>query len=47
MEAEKDGEARDGLEMTDGTLTFVVLPKGVEEQKWVEDFKKTRESQDA
>ena len=43
---EKDGEARDGLEMTDGTLTFVVLPKGVEEQKWVEDFKKTRESQD-
>ncbi|KAH9943373.1 uncharacterized protein BXZ73DRAFT_40425 [Epithele typhae] len=43
----KDGDLRDGLEMTDGTLTFVVLPKGPEEQKWVEDFKKTRESSGA
>ncbi len=41
----KEGEPRDGLEMNDGTLSFVVLPKGAEEQKWVEDFKKTRESQ--
>ena len=41
----KDGEPSDGLEMTDGTLSFVVLPKGSEEQKWVEEFKKTRESQ--
>ena len=40
----KDGEPKDGLEMRDGTLTFVVLPKGAEEQKWVEDFKKTRDS---
>ncbi|KAI0832494.1 hypothetical protein BC628DRAFT_1346926 [Trametes gibbosa] len=38
----KEGDPRDGLELKDGTLTFVVLPKGVEEQKWVEDFKKTR-----
>ena len=40
----KDGEPKDGLEMRDGTLTFVVLPKGAEEQKWVGDFKKTRDS---
>ncbi|KAI0650668.1 40S ribosomal protein S7 [Trametes meyenii] len=42
---EKDGEPRDGLELKDGTLTFVVLPKGEEEQKWVEDFKQNRVSQ--
>ncbi|KAL1944214.1 hypothetical protein VTO73DRAFT_3399 [Trametes versicolor] len=41
----KDGEPRDGFELKDGTLTFVVLPKGPEEQKWVEDFKKNRASQ--
>ncbi|CDO68732.1 hypothetical protein BN946_scf184652.g59 [Trametes cinnabarina] len=41
----KDGEPRDGLELKDGTLTFVVLPKGEQEQKWVEDFKKNRASQ--
>lgn len=40
----KNAEPKDGLELRDGTLTFVVLPKGVEEQKWVEDFKKTRDS---
>ncbi|KAI9000943.1 40S ribosomal protein S7 [Trametes punicea] len=38
----KDGEPKDGLELKDGTLTFIVLPKGVEEQKWVEDFKRNR-----
>ncbi|TBU33271.1 40S ribosomal protein S7 [Dichomitus squalens] len=31
----KEGEPGDGLEMRDGTLTFVVLPKGTEEQKWM------------
>ncbi|KAF9224298.1 40S ribosomal protein S7 [Gyrodon lividus] len=31
---EKEGEPVDGLEMKDGYLTFAVLPKGVEEQKW-------------
>ncbi|KAI0335537.1 40S ribosomal protein S7 [Cubamyces sp. BRFM 1775] len=41
----KDGEPRDGLELKDGTLTFIVLPKGEEEQKWVEDFKKNRRPQ--
>ncbi|KAI0352883.1 40S ribosomal protein S7 [Trametes cingulata] len=42
----KEGKPRDGLELKDGTLTFVVLPKGEEENKWVEDFKKNRASQD-
>ena len=41
----KEGSPRDGLEMTDGTLSFVVLPRGAEEQRWVDDFKKTREAQ--
>lgn len=36
---EKDG---DGLEIKDGYLTFAVLPKGGEEQKWVDEFKGTR-----
>ncbi|RPD67088.1 40S ribosomal protein S7 [Lentinus tigrinus ALCF2SS1-7] len=31
----KDGEPVDGIEMNDGTLSFVVLPKGKEEQKWM------------
>jgi len=39
----KDGEPRDGLEIKDGCLTFVVLPKGEGEAKWVEDFKKIRD----
>jgi hypothetical protein len=39
----KEGEPRDGLELKDGCLTFVVLPKGDVEQKWVEDFKKSRD----
>ena len=40
---EKDGEPRDGLEIKDGCLTFVVLPKGEGEAKWVEDFKNIRD----
>lgn len=36
---EKEGDARDGLEIKDGYLTFAVLPKGDEEQKWVDEFK--------
>ncbi|THV05408.1 hypothetical protein K435DRAFT_773836 [Dendrothele bispora CBS 962.96] len=39
----KEGEPRDGLELKDGCLTFVVLPKGAAEKKWVEDFKQTRD----
>lgn len=38
----KPGEPKDGLELKDGCLTFVVLPKGEEEQKWIEEYKKTR-----
>ncbi|KAJ3967732.1 40S ribosomal protein S7 [Lentinula raphanica] len=39
---EKEGESPDGLELKDNCLTFVVLPKGEEEAKWVEEFKSTR-----
>lgn len=38
----KDG-VRDGLEVKDGCLSFVVLPKGEAEQKWVDEFKKSRD----
>jgi len=41
----KEGEKRDGLEVKDGCLTFVVLPKGEVEAKWVEDYKKARDTQ--
>ncbi|KXN86297.1 Hsp70/Hsp90 co-chaperone cns1 [Leucoagaricus sp. SymC.cos] len=41
---EKEGEKRDGLELKDGCLTFVVSPKGTDvEKKWVEEFKATRD----
>lgn len=40
----REGEPRDGLEVKDGCLTFVVLPKGEVETRWVEDFKQTRDS---
>ncbi|KAJ7477070.1 hypothetical protein B0H11DRAFT_1809238, partial [Mycena galericulata] len=39
----KDGEPRDGLEVKDGCLTFVVLPKGDVEKKWVDEYKSTRD----
>jgi len=39
----KEGEPKDGLEIKDGCLTFVVLPKGEVEMKWVEEYKKTRD----
>jgi hypothetical protein len=38
----KEGEAPDGLELKDGCLTFVVLPKGTEEQKWIAQYKLER-----
>ncbi|KAF5387787.1 hypothetical protein D9615_000043 [Tricholomella constricta] len=40
----KEGEKRDGLEVKDGCLTFVVLPKGEVEAEWVEEYKKTRDA---
>jgi hypothetical protein len=40
----KAGEPKDGLELKDGCLTFVVLPKGTDvEKKWVDEFKATRD----
>jgi len=39
----KDDKLVDGLELKDGCVSFVVLPKGNVEQKWVEEFKKTRD----
>jgi len=39
-----DREPADGLELKNGCLTFVVLPKGGVEKKWVEDFKRERDA---
>ncbi|KAG9317184.1 40S ribosomal protein S7 [Chiua virens] len=41
---EKQGEPADGLEIKDGYLTFAVLPRGSEEQTWVDEFKRTRDA---
>jgi tetratricopeptide (TPR) repeat protein len=38
----KEGEKADGLEMKDGCLNFVVVPKGDEEKKWIDEFKRNR-----
>lgn len=40
---EKEGQPKDGLELKDNCLSFVVMPKGDVETNWVEDFKRTRE----
>ncbi|ESK93745.1 40s ribosomal protein s7 [Moniliophthora roreri MCA 2997] len=41
----KEGDKEpDGLELTDGHLTVAVVSKGEYEKRWVEDFKKVRES---
>jgi hypothetical protein len=37
-----DGKGKDGLEVKDGCLSFVVLPKGEVEERWVEEFKRNR-----
>ncbi|KAJ7591417.1 hypothetical protein C8J56DRAFT_935471 [Mycena floridula] len=39
----KPGEPRDGLELKDGCLTFVVLPKGPVEENWVQEYKRLRD----
>ena len=36
-------EPSDGLDVKDGCLTFVVLPRGDVEVKWVEEYKRTRD----
>jgi hypothetical protein len=40
--AAKPGEKEDGLEMVDGHLSVVVLPKGSVEKEWIEEFKRQR-----
>lgn len=40
----RDNQPRDGLEVKDGCLTFIVLPKGDVETKWVDEYKKTRDT---
>lgn len=40
--AGKPGEPTDGLELKDGCLSFVVLPKGDVEKEWIENFKRSR-----
>lgn len=37
------GGEKDGLALKDGLLSFVVLPKGVEEEKWVAEVKQRRD----
>lgn len=37
---DKVGDLADGLELKDGCLTFIVLPEGEEEKKWVEEYKR-------
>lgn len=40
----KEGDPRDGLELKDGCLSFAVLPKGDDERRWVEEYKRLRDS---
>lgn len=39
----REGQPRDGLEVKDGCLSFVVMPKGDVEKRWVEEFKQLRQ----
>lgn len=42
---EQDGkEVQDGLEIRDGCLSFVVVPKGEVEQAYIEDFKAKKQT---
>lgn len=38
-----EGVGKDGVVLKDGLLSFVVLPKGQEEQAWIAEFKKQRD----
>ncbi|KAI6165001.1 hypothetical protein EDD17DRAFT_1884906 [Pisolithus thermaeus] len=42
---QKPGDPVDGLELKDGYLSFAVLPRGEVEQNWVEEFKRTRDTE--
>jgi len=41
---ERDGEPKDGLEVKDGYLSFVVLPEGEVESRWIDEYKKIRDA---
>jgi hypothetical protein len=43
FKAAADGVGKDGVVMKDGLLSFVVLPKGQEEEAWIEEFKRQRD----
>jgi hypothetical protein len=38
-----DGVVKDGVVLKDGLLSFVVLPKGQEEKKFIDEFKRKRD----
>jgi hypothetical protein len=42
--AKAKGQEKDGLELKDGCLTFVLLPKGLVEQQWIEEYKQSRDA---
>ena len=44
VSAGKEGEPKDGLQLKGGCLSFVVLAKGDIDKKWIEDFKKARDT---
>ena len=35
----KSAQSHDGIPLVEGTLNFIILPKGEKEKKWVEDYK--------
>jgi small subunit ribosomal protein S7e len=41
-----DKEVQDGLEVRDGSLSFVVVPKGKVEQAYIENFKREKEAKE-
>ncbi|KZW03855.1 TPR-like protein [Exidia glandulosa HHB12029] len=45
MAAPQKGQPQDGLEIREGCLSFVVLPRGAEEKKWVDNYKKEHPAQ--
>ncbi|KAH8830202.1 hypothetical protein DL96DRAFT_1461291 [Flagelloscypha sp. PMI_526] len=38
----KEGEPKDGMELKEGCLSFIVVPKGAQEEKWIKEFKAQR-----
>lgn len=38
------GQPRDGIVLKDGLLSFIVLPKGEEEKKWIDEYKRQRDA---